>query len=118
MLFRLRKREGEESTKQTQPRSGSNSVLIDLMESNNRAELNDDDDNQDSLPVKPPREPGLQTSTCTVTIFLLLLGLSVSAAFLVLGISAAFQTQNDSFERRYVNGMFLPCFSTHDVACS
>jgi hypothetical protein len=76
---------------------------MDLMESNNRTEeLNDDDHSQDGLPVKPSLEPRFQTSTCTLTIFLLLLGLSVSAAFIVLGISAAFQTQHDSFERRYV----------------
>jgi uncharacterized membrane protein YcjF (UPF0283 family) len=103
MLFRLCKRAGEESTNQTQPRSDSDSALMDMMESNNRAELDEGDDHsQHDLPVKASLKPRFQTSTCTLTIFLLLLGLSVSAGFLVLGISAAFQTQHDSFERRYV----------------
>jgi hypothetical protein len=105
MLFHLRKREGEGITKPTQPRSDSDSdsALMDMMESNNRADLNDDDHSQVGLPVKPSSlEPRFQRSTCTLTMLILLLGLSVSAAFLALGVSAALQTQDDSFERRYV----------------
>jgi len=41
--------------------------------------------------------------TFRITVFLLALGLAVSAGFLALGISAAFQTQEDDFDRNAVD---------------